>query len=534
LAVTTALSYLIATDLVMERLSRAHRVKLQQLEAEAHDHWDMVLESGSAERVELRMAVERALETYAEGLVRTSAELVFALDRDGRLPLATEDIRVRDSELPALEELFERRPDAMFTVTIGGVRRVASGFYFPPFDWYVVLSERAHAVYRGPNAILIRGAVVALAATVLGTVSVLYLGTRIHGAMRATSNAMLEAAAGADPFPRVHHQPYREPSALSNAFNAMSEALESTIARLKDVAYREAAGRKAEQKVRSVFQHYTPQAVVDAVYGKPEATLLPERRRVVVLVAVFGGLEDALDSDAPGDAVDALNKAFEIVAGAVTQRGGTLDGFRGAVVHAFFGAPVNGGGHATAAVQAALQIADAVGREGERRSRAREPWSPAFIGIACGDATAAVVGTSEVSQYTVLGNTVRMAEALAELSARYRQPILLETGTYRGVSGSIDCRLVDTVRLPGRAASVKLYVPGSRLSETQRQGWELYQAALARYYDRDFVQASSYLTKALHLLPGDPLVRMFLKRCRAYQLHRPGPNWRGTVAVKAP
>jgi len=145
-----------------------------------------------------------------------------------------------------------------------------------------------------------------------------------------------------------------------------------------------------------------------------------------------------------------------------------------------------------------------------------------------------MLGTGSGMRYTVVGRTVSTAEVLAQLSVRYRQTVLLDAVTYRGVSKSTPCRLVDTVRVPGISGALPLYVPGQSLTETQRQGWELYQTALARYYDRDFVQASSYLAKALHLLPGDPLVQMFLKRCRAYQLRQPGPDWRGTVALKVP
>jgi class 3 adenylate cyclase/DNA-binding NarL/FixJ family response regulator len=142
---------------------------------------------------------------------------------------------------------------------------------------------------------------------------------------------------------------------------------------------------------------------------------------------------------------------------AVLDAGGTVMQFVGDAVMAVFGAPVPQADHADRAVSAAVAMI-------ERQAAVDERWAldglPAFglgIGVSTGPVAAALLGSQERLEYTVVGDTVNMAQRLQD-QARPAGRIVLSEATYAALRAPVDAERLEPLRVKGREAPVAAYV----------------------------------------------------------------------------
>ena len=103
---------------------------------------------------------------------------------------------------------------------------------------------------------------------------------------------------------------------------------------------------------------------------------------------------------------------------AILGEGGTVMQFVGDAVMAVFGAPFPQADHADRAVAAAAGDALAAGRAQHPRGRPTgcEPFGLG-IGLSTGEAAAALLGSEERLEYTLVGDTVNLSQRLQQLAA---------------------------------------------------------------------------------------------------------------------
>jgi class 3 adenylate cyclase/DNA-binding NarL/FixJ family response regulator len=142
---------------------------------------------------------------------------------------------------------------------------------------------------------------------------------------------------------------------------------------------------------------------------------------------------------------------------AVLDAGGTVMQFVGDAVMAVFGAPVPLLDHADRAVGAAVAMI-------ERQAAVDVRWAleglPAFglgIGVSTGPVAAALLGSEERLEYTVVGDTVNLAQRLQD-QARPSGRIVLSEATYAALRAPVDAERLDRLRVKGREAPVNAYV----------------------------------------------------------------------------
>ncbi|HVE50352.1 MAG TPA: adenylate/guanylate cyclase domain-containing protein [Casimicrobiaceae bacterium] len=137
-----------------------------------------------------------------------------------------------------------------------------------------------------------------------------------------------------------------------------------------------------------------------------------ERRPVAVLFADLAGFT-RLTTELDAEEVRALlGRYFEIVDGAITRAGGTVDKHIGDATMAIFGAPVAHGNDIERSVRAACDIHERIGALTAEYGR---PLA-VHIGIASGEVVAAAVGSATRADYTVTGDAANLASRLEEIA----------------------------------------------------------------------------------------------------------------------
>jgi adenylate cyclase len=137
---------------------------------------------------------------------------------------------------------------------------------------------------------------------------------------------------------------------------------------------------------------------------------------------------------------------------AILGQGGTVMQFVGDAVMAVFGAPFPRPDHADRAVAAAVTMhalqAD-INAEWERQGM------PAFglgLGLSTGEAAAALLGSAEHLEYTLVGDTVNLSQRLQQLAAAGET--VLSEATVKALSAPVDVLPLPAQIVKGRDTPV--------------------------------------------------------------------------------
>jgi len=182
-----------------------------------------------------------------------------------------------------------------------------------------------------------------------------------------------------------------------------------------------------------------------------------EELDVTVLMSDVRGYSAIAEKSDPSRLAGQVNTHRAEMNHAVLEAGGTVMQFIGDAVMAVFGAPVAQDDHADRAVRTAVAMI-------QRQGAVNEKWAadglPAFglgIGISTGRVAAALLGSAERLEYTVVGDTVNLAQRLQD-RARPAGRIVMSESTHAALSVPVDAQRLDPTAVKGREALVTAYL----------------------------------------------------------------------------
>ena len=506
------------------------KFKSEQLENYAESQWNLLVENDLSEQPEFVEVSKLAVESFARSVIRSDTELILAVNDDG-LAMATGEVRLSALELQTLAGMRAAGEEGWYQLSLGGIERVAQTVWFEPFGWYLVVSEQRDSFYRAVNQIYWQSGLILLVALAV-TLALLVVFTRyITQPLGNVVTAMRDIISTSDLSRKVELLYKDETGDLGHTFNLMTTELERAYNQIKSYAFRAVIAQKREQKIRSIFQKYVPGDVIDQFFAHPESMLVGDSRVLAVLFADIRGFTTIAERLRPEDVVENLNAYFSVMVDIIQGRQGIVDKYIGDSIMAFYGAPVKHEDDALQAVESGLDMLAALKEFNDRQSRAGQPEFHIGIGINYGVVIVGNVGSEKKMDYTAMGDGVNLASRLEELTKMYDVQFIISEAVRSRVHEKVPCRLIDTVRVKGKETEVKIYHPRRELSPQEARGWELHEAALERYYKRDFEGAVQHLIQAEEFLPADPILRVYLARCRELLEAPPPEDWQGITAI---
>jgi adenylate cyclase len=181
-----------------------------------------------------------------------------------------------------------------------------------------------------------------------------------------------------------------------------------------------------------------------------------ERLVVTVLMSDIRGYSTIAESADPSVLASQLNEHRSEMNKAIMDLEGTVWQFIGDAVMAVFGAPFAQEDHADRAVQAAIEMQK---RQAEINRRWRDNGLPEFglgIGLSTGEVAAVVLGSEERSEYTVIGDTVNIAQRLQD-AARPAGTVLMSEATFGSLASPVEAEDIGPISIKGRKEPVNCY-----------------------------------------------------------------------------
>ena len=180
-----------------------------------------------------------------------------------------------------------------------------------------------------------------------------------------------------------------------------------------------------------------------------------ERVDVTVLMSDIRGYSGIAELADPSELAAQLNTHRAEMNHAILAEGGTVMQFVGDAVMAVFGAPFPQADHADRALAAARGMHR---RQAEVNARWEAEGLSPFglgIGLSSGEAAAALLGSEERLEYTLVGDTVNLAARLQQWAEAGE--IILSEPTYGALKEPPDCESMPPATVKGRQAPVHAY-----------------------------------------------------------------------------
>ncbi|KAB2908573.1 MAG: adenylate/guanylate cyclase domain-containing protein [Ignavibacteriales bacterium] len=293
-------------------------------------------------------------------------------------------------------------------------------------------------------------------------------------------------------------------------------------------------GAKEQSFIKSAFSRYLSPSVVDRLIDNPEnLTLGGEERELTVLFSDIEGFTTISERMKPADLVKLLNEYFTKMTGVITANGGIIDKFIGDAIMAEFGAPLPMERHAVAAVRSALQMQNNCDELNKIWKERGYPKIGTRVGINTGPVILGNMGSDQVFDYTVLGDTVNLASRLEGAGKLYGINIMISESVLKQIDDpAIVTRQLDILKVKGKDFSVGVYEVISEKNQNLYAGYyDEYSAALHKYLERDFETAGKLFAKCLELKPGDPASVEFIERVNHYIKNPPSEDWDGSFKM---
>ena len=181
-----------------------------------------------------------------------------------------------------------------------------------------------------------------------------------------------------------------------------------------------------------------------------------ERMVVTILMSDVRGYSGIAERTDPTHLAGQLNAHRALLIDAIQTHGGTHMQFTGDGVMAVFGAPFPQEDHADRALRAAIQMHESQAALNSRWiAEGLTPFNIG-IGLSTGEVAAALLGSAERMEYTLVGDTVNMSARLQDL-ARPGGQIVMSEATFKALDPPVDAEQMDPTLVKGREAQVVAY-----------------------------------------------------------------------------
>ena len=288
-------------------------------------------------------------------------------------------------------------------------------------------------------------------------VSALMNPVRRTGGLDAEDDALLEMVAEGKPIKAIAAVTQSTPAAVEarveEVFRKLAEGVTAGTAGALDRLRKMHAAITSREEQGESLSRLLPTGVADRIRARGAHAGDTEKLNVTCLMSDIRGYSTISEHTDPSALAQQLNRHRAEMNNAILGAGGTVMQYVGDAVLAVFGAPEASTDHADRSLVAAraMHAAQAV-VNAEWIDQGLEPF-PVGIGLSTGDVAAAMLGSDERLEYTVVGDAVNLCQRLQQFAADGE--IVASDATWEQLTIKPDAEDLGTHLVKGRATPVR-------------------------------------------------------------------------------
>ncbi len=234
-------------------------------------------------------------------------------------------------------------------------------------------------------------------------------------------------------------------------------ALGASLSYVGVMIYLELTSERQRRKMHQSWSQRVSPEVLQVILNNPGMTKVQGRKlEATVLFTDLQGFTTFCHDAPPEVVVENLNRCLALVTRCVRRHGGTVHKFIGDGVMAVFGDPVEQPDHARRAILAARDMQQEMERL--RANLDEDQWAPNLrVGIHTGELVAGDIGSGEMLEYTVIGDTVSTASRLESLNKEYGTGIMISAVTLAAAGEGVPCERLGVAEIRGRPEPLEVF-----------------------------------------------------------------------------
>jgi adenylate cyclase len=211
---------------------------------------------------------------------------------------------------------------------------------------------------------------------------------------------------------------------------------------------------RQQDEIRQTFERFVAPEIVEILLRDPSHLKLGgDLQQVTVMFTDLEGFTSLSEETPPDLLLSVLNRYHALVSGLVQKHGGIVNKFIGDGVMVLFNTPILRQNHARCAVEAALDIREALtSLHAEFEPRFRLPIK---CGISTGPAIVGNVGAAHCMDFTALGDTVNLAARLQSIATG--DQIIISEDVRINLGTGITVATLGPLSLKNRSKAVEAY-----------------------------------------------------------------------------
>ena len=210
-------------------------------------------------------------------------------------------------------------------------------------------------------------------------------------------------------------------------------------------------------KVKNTFKRYVSKQVVDELLDDDaKLNLGGEERQVTILFSDIRGFTSMSENMSPENVVSTLNEYFSDMIDIVFKYNGTLDKIIGDELMIVYGAPISAEDDTQRAVTTAVEMQKQIIRLNKKRKKRKEIPISAGIGINRGVVVSGNIGSRDMMDYTVIGDTVNLGARLC--SAAGPGEILISSTVWKEAPKHYSYKKLEPIKVKGKKNKVSVYL----------------------------------------------------------------------------
>ena len=209
-------------------------------------------------------------------------------------------------------------------------------------------------------------------------------------------------------------------------------------------------------KVKNTFKRYVSKQVVDELLDDDaKLNLGGEKREVTVLFSDIRGFTSMSEKMEPENVVSTLNKYFSLMIDIVFKNNGTLDKIIGDELMIVYGAPTSSEDDTERALKTAVEMQEKINIFNKEREKKGEVPIKVGIGINKGLVVSGNIGSRELMDYTVIGDTVNLGARLC--SAAGPDKIIVSKTVWEATKKIYSYKKLKPIKVKGKRDEINIY-----------------------------------------------------------------------------
>tara|TARA_B100000900_G_scaffold400331_1_gene403838 strand:- start:453 stop:1694 length:1242 start_codon:yes stop_codon:yes gene_type:complete len=209
-------------------------------------------------------------------------------------------------------------------------------------------------------------------------------------------------------------------------------------------------------KVKNTFKRYVSKQVVDELLDDDaKLNLGGEKREVTVLFSDIRGFTSMSEKMTPEEVVSTLNEYFSLMIDIVFKNNGTLDKIIGDELMIVYGAPTSSEDDTQRALKTAVEMQEKINDFNRNREKKKEIPIRVGIGINKGLVVSGNIGSRELMDYTVIGDTVNLGARLC--SAAGPNKIIVSKTVWESTRKLYTYKRLKPIKVKGKKNEINIY-----------------------------------------------------------------------------